>query len=189
MFLLSNLPVLIKSYKYITIPSSIVFVIQSFIIFNGWDQIDQSENYNSDQDENDSAFVFFSFKNLINFLFGFSWTGILFDDIIESEVSLLAVSLIVGFAFVLLFSFIGQQIRLSTKNNKFQIEHAINKTAEVYLSIPENKKGMGKIIVFVNGVSHQLDAMTENGTIETGTTVKVEKIADKTLIVKQIHYK
>lgn len=187
MYLLQNLPILIKSYRYISIPSSISFIIQSLMIFTGLDQVDESENYNS-EDEDKTAFHVFSFRNLINFLFGFSWTGILFDDVIESSLLLLILSFTVGIFVILLFYFISLQT-LINKNKSFKITDAINKTAKVYVSIPENKQGTGKIIVVVKGQLHELEVMTENNTIESGTIVKVEKIANNILIVKPIYYK
>jgi hypothetical protein len=59
----------------------------------------------------------------------------------------------------------------------------LNKSAEVYLSIPECKKGKGKILISIKGAFHELDAMTENDRIETGSVVKVVKIENENILI------
>jgi hypothetical protein len=73
------------------------------------------------------------------------------------------------------------------EDNSFKITNTLNKTAEVYLTIPENKKGKGKIMISVNGAFHELEAMTENDKIQSGAVVKVVRIEnDNILIVETI---
>ena len=61
--------------------------------------------------------------------------------------------------------------------------NTLNKTAEVYLTIPEYKKGKGKIMISVNGSYHELDAMTENDKIQSGSVVKVVKIENNNILI------
>ena len=73
------------------------------------------------------------------------------------------------------------------EDNSFKITNTLNKTAEVYLTIPENKKGKGKIMISVNGSFHELEAMTENDKIQSGAVVKVVRIEnDNILLVETI---
>ena len=65
--------------------------------------------------------------------------------------------------------------------------NTLNKTAEVYLAIPGNKNGKGKIMISVKGSFHELDAMTEQDKIASGAVVKVVRIeSDNILIVEKI---
>jgi hypothetical protein len=48
------------------------------------------------------------------------------------------------------------------EDNSFKISNTLHKTAEVYLTIPENKTGKGKIMISVHGSFHELEAMTEH---------------------------
>ena len=72
------------------------------------------------------------------------------------------------------------------EDNSFKLANTIDKTAEVYLTIPENKKGKGKIMISVNGAFHELEAMTEQEKIQSGSVVKVVKIENNILIVETI---
>jgi hypothetical protein len=69
------------------------------------------------------------------------------------------------------------------EDNSFKISNTLNKTAEVYLTIPENKKGKGKIMISVNGAFHELEAMTENDKIQSGSVVKVVKIENNNILI------
>jgi membrane protein implicated in regulation of membrane protease activity len=96
-------------------------------------------------------------------------------------------SLVVGILFVYLFFIIIKQLQKLAEDNSFKIANTLNKTAEVYLTIPENKKGKGKIMVSVNGAFHELDAMTEKDKIQSGSVVKIVKIeTNNILIVEKI---
>lgn len=145
--------------------------------FMGADATDGLDaDFDSNLDGTHEPFQLFSFRNLINFLLGFSWGGISFYKTITSPLLLIVLSLLIGVAFVGVFFIIIQQIRKMAEDNTFKLSHTINKTAEVYLAIPEAKKGTGKVMISVGGSVHVLDAITENGRIETGSIVKVTNI-------------
>lgn len=183
---LHNSSLLLKSFWFIAIPISLMFLIQTLIFLTGLDVMDQSENYDSILNEKDNAFYFFSLKSLIHFLFSFSWTGILLYSFIEEPLSLFFLSVTSGILFVFLCAYIIEKVQLLRIDNSFKIQHAVNLEAEVYSSIPENKKGKGKIKVAVKGITRELEAVTENDKILSGTIVKVEKIDANILVVKPI---
>jgi hypothetical protein len=89
---------------------------------------------------------------------------------------LIFLSLLIGIAFVGVFFIIIQQIRKLAEDNTFKLSDTLHKTAEVYLTIPEAKKGTGKIMISVGGTVHVLDAVTKNQRIETGSVVKVIQV-------------
>ncbi|MDN5479417.1 MAG: serine protease, partial [Chryseobacterium sp.] len=61
------------------------------------------------------------------------------------------------------------------------------RAGEVYLTIPPDMSGKGKITISVNGTSHELPAMTEEKEkIPSGDSVRVTYIYDKILVVSKI---
>lgn len=183
MELLESLPTLLKSFWYIAIPTSLIFIIQTIITFSG---LDVADGFDTDfhADAHDGDFQLFSLRNLINFLLGFSWTGISFYSTIgDKPLFLIIASFVVGVLFVLLFFFVIKQVQKLAEDNSFKITNTLNKTAEVYLTIPENKKGKGKIMISVNGAFHELEAMTENDRIPSGMAVKVVKIENNNILI------
>lgn len=57
----------------------------------------------------------------------------------------------------------------------------------MYLAIPENKSGKGKVQISVNGSFHELDAMTSSTEkIPSGAVVKVIALENNILIVQKL---
>jgi membrane protein implicated in regulation of membrane protease activity len=184
MELLANLEPLLKTFWFVAIPASLIFIIQTIMTFIGTDSSDGlSADFDGDLSGAEAPFQLYSLRNLVNFLLGFSWTGISFYTSISSKPLLIAISLAVGILFVILFFMIIRQVQKLAEDNSFKISNTLNKTAEVYLTIPENKKGRGKILISVNGAFHELDAMTENDKIQSGAVVKVVKIENNNILI------
>ncbi len=188
MEILENLDILLKTFWFVAIPTSLIFIIQTIMTFMGTDSSDGIQaDFDGDLNGADAPFQLFSLRNLINFLLGFSWTGISFYTTISNKPLLIVLSLVVGVIFVYLFFIIIRQVQKLAEDNSFKITNTLNKTAEVYLTIPENKKGKGKIMISVNGSFHELEAMTENDKIQSGAVVKVVRIEnDNILLVETI---
>jgi len=175
---------LLRTLWFIAIPASLIFAIQTIMTFTGGDSHDGlSADFDGDLQGGDAPFQLFTFRNMINFLLGFSWTGISFYNLIENRAILITLAFVVGAAFVVLFFMIIRQIERLAEDNSFNISNTINKTASVYLTIPGKKKGMGKIQVSVKGAYHELDAITENDKIETSAMVRIVKIENNNLAV------
>ena len=184
MEILENLDPLLKTFWYIAIPVSLIFVVQTIMTFIGADATDGNEaDFNGDFEGGEAPFQLFSLRNLINFLLGFSWTGISFYNLISNLTLLIIVSIVIGILFVLMFFVIIRQVQRLAEDNSFKMENTLNKTADVYLTIPEQKSGKGKILISVKGSIHELDAMTENDRIPTGSVVKVVKIENKNILI------
>lgn len=187
MEIFEGLDTLLKTFWFVAIPISLIFIIQTIMTFMGADASDGVEtDFNGDFDGTDAPFQLFSLRNMINFLLGFSWTGISFYSTITNKPLLIIVSLAVGIVFVLLFFVIIKQVQKLAEDNSFKITSTINKSAEVYLTIPENKKGKGKIMISVNGAYHELEAMTENDRIPSGAVVKVVKIENNNILIVEL---
>lgn len=179
-----NLDPLLRIFWFVAIPASLIFLIQTIMTFVGVDASDGIEaDFDGDLSEGDAPFQLFSLRNLINFLLGFSWTGISFFNIIENKPMLIGLAVVVGCLFVYVFFIIIRQVQKLAEDNSFKIDNVLHKTAEVYLTIPERKSGKGKVMVSVNGTFHELDAMTENDRIPSSSLVKVVKISNGNILI------
>lgn len=95
---ITNSEPFLQTMWYIALPVSLIFIIQAILTFVGVDNHDGDVSLDSPMDV-------FTFKNLINFLLGFSWTAIAFYNTIESKTLLLVLSSVIGIGFVLMFFF------------------------------------------------------------------------------------
>ena len=184
MEILENLEPILKTFWFIAIPTSIIFLIQTILTFVGADVSDGIDaDFDTDFHDGHAGFELFSLRNLINFLLGFSWTGISFYDTISNKILLVILSFVMGILFVLVFFMVIKQVQKLGEDNSFKFSNTLNKTAEVYLTIPQNKTGKGKIMISVNGAFHELEAMTEHDAIPSGKTVKVIKIENQNILI------
>ncbi|MBR5707210.1 MAG: serine protease [Bacteroidaceae bacterium] len=170
--------------------ASLVFIIQTIMTFVGLGtdaDVDAGPMDSSvDSMEDGSLSGVFSFRNLINFLLGYGWAGVLlFDDVARGWL-LQLISIVVGLAFVLAFVFMFRQVMKLSHDGSFKMQEAVGLKADVYLRIPAARSGRGKVQVSVKGSIHEIDAVTDNDTeIATGgQVVIVEVLGDDLLLVK-----
>ncbi len=168
---------MLRTFWFVALPASLFFVIQTLMTFIGADASDGVDaDFDSDLQGESAPFQLFSLRNLVNFMMGFGWTGLSLYNDIENRVLLVTIATIVGAGFVYMFFVIIRNLMKLSENNSFKIQHTVGQMAEVYLKIPGNKAGRGKVQISVRGSYHELDAMTEGEEIPTGATVKVNKV-------------
>jgi membrane-bound ClpP family serine protease len=178
-----GMDIVLKTFWFIALPASLIFVIQTILTFIGADATDGLDaDFDGDFDT-DGGFQIFSLRNMINFLLGFGWAGVSLYDSISSVALLITVSVLVGLVFVAFFFIVIRQLMKLSEDNTFKISETIDKTGEVYLQIPASKSGKGKILISVRGSIHELDAISDNESISQGTLVKVVRIENERILV------
>ena len=181
----------LKIYWGLAIVASAIFIVQTIISLIGGAVFDNADmDVNADIDVDTGADMdgdthsgggvshFFSVRNLVNFLLGVGWGGVCFYRIVPAKSLLMFIAIASGVIFVLIFFFLVKILLKLSKDNTFQLSETLDKTADVYLFIPANKSGKGKIQISVRGSVHELDALTEGEKIPTGAKVRVIKIMD-----------
>ena len=65
---------------------------------------------------------------------------------------------------------------------------AVGCTGKVYLTIPGERKGEGKVQITINNAVREYVAQTDGDTIRTGTPIKVvEVLGNSTLLVEELN--
>lgn len=68
-----------------------------------------------------------------------------------------------------------------------QIRNTVGETAVVYLTIPGQQAGKGKVTVTVQNRTMEYEALTESSTLPTGTAVRIVSVVDpETLAVEAV---
>ncbi len=168
--------------------SSAIFTIQLLLTLFGMDSSDIDVDFDAgDTMDVGGGLSLFSIRNLVNFFVGFGWAGISLHPLISHPVLLSLASAVVGLLFVWMFFLVYRQTKKLEADGAFRIEDCKGCTADVYLRIPGEKSGRGKIQISLNGSIHELDAITEGHALSTGSKVKVTEVrGGKTLIVEEI---
>ena len=163
----------IKMFWYVALPASLIFVVQLVLTLLGGDSSDGVDaDFNGDIDA-DGPFQLLSFRNLINFLLGFGWGGISFSGMITDKGWLIFAAVLTGIFFFVLFLFIMRQLFKFQEDNTVKITDSINKTGSVYLTIPENRTGYGKIQISIGGSQKEFDAVTDGEKLPSGSAIRV----------------
>ena len=188
MDLFNSLEPLQKFFWTIACAASLVFIIQTVMTFIGLGtdaDVDAGPMDGSvDSMEDGSLSGVFSFRNLVNFLLGYGWAGVLLFDSFEKGWLLQLVAIAVGLAFVLAFVFMFRQVMKLSHDGSFKMQEAVGLRADVYLRIPAARSGRGKVQVSVKGSVHEIDAMTDNTEeIATGSQVKIVKVLGDDLLL------
>ena len=178
-FLALELPMQI--FWGIAVVTSIFFVIQTIMAFMGLDA-DTDDGSGFEDVEMEGLTGYFSFRNLINFLLGYGWGGVLLQGAISNMIWLEIAAVGVGALFVTVFVILLRQVMKLSTDKTFQLDEAVGQIADTYLRIPAETRGTGKVMVSVRGSMHELEAMTLGEEIPTGTKVRVTKVIGSELL-------
>ena len=182
----------------ITLAASLVFIIQSILTFIGADAGDNGLDI-PDGDFDPSADVstadagnpgmnLYTFRNLVNFLLGFGWTAILLRSSVDSTALLLIIAFIVGVMLVAVVMFLFKWLSTMQQSGNINVyKSAVGCQGTVYLTIPAERSGEGKIQITINNSVREYNALTDGDAIDTGTPIKViEVLNPSTLLVEEL---
>lgn len=169
-----------KFYFCIAIPSTSLLLLQTLLlIFNFSDEFD-------DIDFDMDGFTLFSVKGIISFFAVGSWSGLLFYDMMPTPLVII-LSFIMGTLALVGIAFLMKYLMKLQSSGNLDYNNAKGKTGTVYLTVPKNNNGFGKINVLIQERLIELEAKTvENEDISTGSKVEVVEIIDNYAVVKKI---
>jgi membrane protein implicated in regulation of membrane protease activity len=179
----TSLNMLEKVLWSIALPSSVIFIIQTIMTFVGMDAHDGVGAEFDGSEGDPSPFQLFSFRNLINFLLGFSWAGISLSGNIESGTLIVVLSTIGGLLLVTVVMLIFYYMSRLGESGNIRSEYAIGKTAVVYIPISAKRSRAGKVQLAINGVTCEFDALTDGDLLKTGEPVIVESVINGNLLL------
>lgn len=180
----NSLDLFLKIMWGIALVTSIIFIIQMIMTFVG---MDADGDIGSDGNEGGAPFQLFTFRNLINFFLGFSWTGIAFYPSIESKVWLALLATFAGLLLVALVLLLFYALSRAVQSGNIDIRHATGLTAIVYFPIAAGRAHAGKVQVNIRQAIREYDAMTDGAEIATGRLVRIlEVIEGNILLVEEL---
>ena len=184
----SALDIVEKIFWGISVPFSVLFLIQMVMTFLGGDVDDVAADGDADvSGDTGIDFQFLTLKNLIAFFTIFGWTGIICLNMGFGPGISTFIATIAGLIMMVIMASIMYFMGKLTEEGTLNLNNAIGKVGNVYLTIPGARKGMGKVQIQVQGLQ-TLDAITDaEKDIKTGAVVEViEVLNDQILVVYPI---
>ena len=168
---------MLKAFWYVAIFTTTIFGRLMFLTFGGGGDIDDGD-FDSEDGHGGADFKTFTFRNLINFLLGFSWTGIALFPHVQSKPLLIGLSVLVG-AWLVWFFWKMMQVLVSLgRDQTIRNEDFVGQSGQVYLTIPGQRSGKGKVLVSVGGSMREFAAVTDGEPIENGCPIHVLDVVD-----------
>lgn len=193
----TSLSVIMKVLWGVTLAASLIFLIQTVLTFIGADadsdfgmdggaDLDTGADFNADDPSamGHSGMNLYTFRNLVNFLLGFGWTAVLLHDSIKSTGLLLLISVLVGVALVAVVMYLFKWLSSMQQSGNIDVfKSAVGCQGKVYLTIPGERSGEGKVQITINNAVREYSAMTDGETIKTGTPIKVVEVLNQSVLL------
>ena len=185
------LPQVLQVFWVIALVTSLVFLIQMVLTFVGIGDVDSDADFGGDVDITDGgtmdvggAMQLFTIRNFINFMLGMGWGGVCLYTLIPNPVVLSIVAILVGVVFVYVFLLIYKQLFRLERNGAYDIKECVGQVVDVYLTIPPQRSGLGKVQISFHGSVQELLAMTDEAqALRSGSKVRVLQLIDGTTVL------
>lgn len=175
----SSMELLQQVFWVCAIAASLFFAVQLILLLIGIDDVDM------DVDTLDlgGGFSLLTIKNVIHFFLGFGWAGASLWDVIDNRILLSIVALLAGVVMVVIFVALFRALmRLETSGN-YDPKDCVGTVADVYIPVPAEKGGKGKVQLSIKGSVKEFDALTAGERLATGTKVRIVELIDSSTVV------
>ncbi|MGN1221043.1 MAG: hypothetical protein ACI4TU_08895 [Candidatus Cryptobacteroides sp.] len=188
----TSLDLFMKILWSIAIATSLIFIIETILTFIGIDhEIDADFDTGMDGGfESEPSMNLYTFRNLVNFLLGMSWTAILLKEKIASTALLMVIAVAVGVMLVAAVMYMFKWLSKMQQSGNIDVyKCAVGCIGKVYLTIPAERKGAGKVQITINNSVREYDALTDSeNSLKTGSSIKVVEVLDpSTLLVEEMN--
>ena len=170
-------------FWFIAIVFSVLFFIQFILVLLGVDSHDGDMDVDGGETGDfEHEFSALSVRSIIAFFTFFGWTGVLtINNGLSVWVAIIMAS-VAGLAAMFIVAYLMYKFAQLEQSGTLNLYNALDQEGEVYLPIPEGRKGRGKIHLKVDGRMREMDAVTDGLELKTGSTIKVVEILDDNVL-------
>lgn len=127
---------------------------------------------------------FLSVRSLTAFFGGFGWAGLAARQADWSGPASIALGVAVGLGFFLIAGFLFVQARKLTSSGNVDYRTTVGTAGSVYLQVPENRSGRGKVEVTASGRLSIIGAVTDDeAAIAANTRIKIVDVLDSSTVL------
>lgn len=164
--------------------SSGFFLFSTLMSLIGFDGFETDIDSEPTQDSGGEIAEFLSFRNIVAFVLGFSWAGVLFYS--RLQVISLVLAVIIGLGFAVLNHWLMKKLQGLESSGNSNLSEAIGQEARVSVQIDAKMQSKGKVVVRVGNRELELLAITEDAqSLRRGDVVQVYGIEDNIVLVSR----
>lgn len=128
----------------------------------------------------------FTLQGIMTFLCVFGWTGIICTSLGLHVAIAIIIALVLGFLAMLGVAKVLQLTRRLTQDGSLDVRRLLGEKGRVYIPIPANESGEGKVTIAAGERFIELSAVTdEQETIPTGTQVRIIDVRGDVVAVEK----
>jgi len=128
----------------------------------------------------------FTVQTIVSFLVTFGWSGVAFGSSGMPWWLAFILAFIIGTATLFGMAKLMQLMMKLQSSGNIDLENAVGLTGEVYIPVPANEGGMGKVSITIQGRYAEYNAVTKGPELlKTGIFVKVAEVRGNTLVVEK----
>lgn len=173
-----------KVYWCFAIPSTIIFLIMMVLTFVGGDTDPGLETDVEIEADAGVGFQFISVKSLLGFFTVFSWAGLSCIDAGYTTGTTITISALAGLAMMAAVATMFYFMTKLQDSGTLDMRNAIDGIGEVYLRIPGERGGMGKVQIKIQGSLRELEALTDDiEALERGMVIRVTNIVSENILL------
>ena len=174
-----------KTYFIIAVIASIFLIVQIVImLFSlGGGDFDVDVVFDGDVDT-DSGLSIFTIKSMTAFFALGGWCGFVAQTFMEDNIwAPILIAVATGTAALFGVAFTMRGIAKLQNSGNIVKSKLVGATATVYVSIPENRSGRGKITLTAQGRYMELDAVTDGERIPVDSSVEITEYSEDFAVV------
>jgi hypothetical protein len=180
-------------YWIIAVAASVVLLIQLVLAFvSGVDfhigsDLGAHGGADGNSDFNVPHFQLLTIRNVVAFFAVFGWVGLAMIHANASTSLTILVSFVCGLAMMFIMSAMFLGLSQLQSSGNIDVAFAKGLQAKVYLTIPQKRKGVGKIEVVIQGKIVEMEAMTDDiESISTGSFVNIIDVLNNQALVERV---
>lgn len=174
-------------YKCLAIIGSIFFVLQLVVSLTGICPFKVDPIVKGDFAVTRHRAKILMGRSFIGFVFGFGWIGVFLFNKLDDGLMIDILSFLAALVIAILLYPVLKFICRMGEKSVFEAGDAVERVAEVFISIPAKGEGTGKVMIVVKGSFLEYEAISfETKTIEKGKIVTIVGVDESVLIVSPI---
>jgi len=203
-------PILAMLY-ILAVPATVILVLQTILLLfgvggeegeldsdtSGIGDVDTDTDFDTDADidgeldggfDGDTGLRLFTVRGMVAFFSVGGWAGIAALKLGAHHLLAVFIALVMGVAALFLVALFFKWIPRIQHNGTLRLSNAVGSTGEVYITVPANGEGSGKVNVIVQGQLSELTAVSYcDHALRFGEKVRVTgTIGDNTLVVEPL---
>ncbi len=179
-----SLSIIQQIFLCIAIPSTLILLIQTVLVLFGLGDNDADADIDADTDLDSDGLALFSIRGIMSMLAVMGWSAVALLETSLYEAISIIISAVLGLATLFAIAYIMKLVSKLQASGNIDMGSAVNKVGEVYIPIPPNASGSGKINLTVQEKYCEFNAITTySETLKTGAYVRVVAVNEAGMLL------